>query len=1125
MTNSSRGRKPSNGSLRSQGSSNTSHHNTGSGSPSGGPPSAGPPPLPQPISSRQQQQPPTLPPSFNSPPPPPPHSAHRSDPASQAALENWHVYRAATASVNAFANPGGVIPDDAYVDAPTPTEAVPYSPPGTPLHYTGIDTDDEDVRIAVSALGSMRALSSSSSSSGSSGSVNRAGLGHPNQYPPPPHHIPSTPQAGSGTGHSRSSHATTTNHRDRTASLSSGGHSNQSHSSGSHRVRTGSQHSGGSSQGKALLLAGQPSGIAAGASSRSTILGHMPPGPSSSSSSSMSYMAPSSRVSSHFSSASTMSSALSTPMSTPATEHTYLSGTSINTPSLLTADGPAPYRPLRAQASAGDLPFRSAVSHHDSKGKGRDSGALGPITLPQPIVNKSPPSPRAYNAHGPNPSALFTAPPPITSSQTRRRNNTASIHRAPPSHTLSSSSLSSGHGHGVSVPKTGTIIPGIRAEDTDMMPPPTSTTSFSNASNSRSSISRSASMASLRLKHDSDAGDIVLRGVGGAAQEPGNRRLRVPGAVGGGGGGAGGQAKGSGLRSMLVEAGVTAGGLSAAMSNESMKSLKYCLHWLQVSSTSPSFPFPSHLAVRAQRGRVSLNHMALMDLSISHSCSQYATARIEHQVTVLRDVMVKLNHGEFDLASQPVQNLGVIKGDVVTTIKGVVDVIGKYAGIALPEQARRSVKGFVLSLPARWASVNRIQTPAPRIAGAPQMVATPGGGGRKGSFGGSPASPSFGPEFSQGIEMSGSGAGASGAVQVQATLQAANRIITLAVESLDILRNVTIIFGESLDRADLWVERLRVVGLRRKRMHEQQEIDDADSAEAYMLSQQEQPQQQWYSSTHHIDGRSSSGAASGSQRGLSPSPPPGSVRSGRQLAPSPSGGDGGFLDAPSPVRPAHWELARGAAMTARAHSPSAESAVSMATTASSSKRRRTIGSANGGPGLSANRNRSSHSPGDGGDGGDGDSLRYERGSGAGSSQSMGRARGPNLSMTPTVRTPAGSDDESGSIAPGYRSGRSSVSYSIGASSLGSPPHTAGKISPTAVLQSYQAPTSSFHFKSAHGSHAMGPHQVPPHRRTGITTGVRSRASTSHIAGRSAGSAGRTSTPNTPASYTQPSQPE
>ncbi|SPO38796.1 uncharacterized protein PSFLO_04275 [Pseudozyma flocculosa] len=233
--------------------------------------------------------------------------------------------------------------------------------------------------------------------------------------------------------------------------------------------------------------------------------------------------------------------------------------------------------------------------------------------------------------------------------------------------------------------------------------------------------------------------------------------------------------KGSRWGSMLVEAGATAGGLSAAMSEESMKSLKYCLQWLQ-----------------------------------------YATAHIEHQITILRDLIVKLNHGELDVSGSAVQNLSNIKGDVVNTIRGVVDVVGKYAGSALPEPARNSVKAFILSLPARWATVNRSSA-----ASSPS-----------GYFGGSPSSSSFSPaHISSGPDSpaqlsaqrpirSGTGTPRD-QMQAAATAQAANKILTLAVESLDILRSVTIVFGESLDRADLWVERLRILGLQRKRQHEQ----------------------------------------------------------------------------------------------------------------------------------------------------------------------------------------------------------------------------------------------------------------------------------------------------------------
>ena len=48
-----------------------------------------------------------------------------------------------------------------------------------------------------------------------------------------------------------------------------------------------------------------------------------------------------------------------------------------------------------------------------------------------------------------------------------------------------------------------------------------------------------------------------------------------------------------------------------------------------------------------------------------------------------------------------------------------------------------------------------------------------------------------------------------------AAVQAAQRILTLATESLDMMRGVTGVVKDSLDRADAWVGRLRVVGIQR----------------------------------------------------------------------------------------------------------------------------------------------------------------------------------------------------------------------------------------------------------------------------------------------------------------------
>jgi hypothetical protein len=54
------------------------------------------------------------------------------------------------------------------------------------------------------------------------------------------------------------------------------------------------------------------------------------------------------------------------------------------------------------------------------------------------------------------------------------------------------------------------------------------------------------------------------------------------------------------------------------------------------------------------------------------------------------------------------------------------------------------------------------------------------------------------------------------APSASATTQAAQRILTLATESLDMMRGVTGVVKDSLDRADMWLDRLRMVGLQRQ---------------------------------------------------------------------------------------------------------------------------------------------------------------------------------------------------------------------------------------------------------------------------------------------------------------------
>ncbi|KAJ3004348.1 hypothetical protein HKX48_001269 [Thoreauomyces humboldtii] len=198
-----------------------------------------------------------------------------------------------------------------------------------------------------------------------------------------------------------------------------------------------------------------------------------------------------------------------------------------------------------------------------------------------------------------------------------------------------------------------------------------------------------------------------------------------------------------------VVAGV-GGSLSGLMlSDETMKGLKYCLQWLQ-----------------------------------------YATNHIDRQIMMLRDYLARaggsvaayLANAASSGGSQPTPPLSPhandmavatsgtnifalvasIRREVVETLRRVVDVIGRYAAIYLPGDARRSVRGFILALPGRWATLTN--------------TAVPGAGPADGQ---------------------------------QAAEAEAQKVLTLASESSNMLKGVQSIFTESLDGAERFG---RVVG-------------------------------------------------------------------------------------------------------------------------------------------------------------------------------------------------------------------------------------------------------------------------------------------------------------------------
>ena len=186
------------------------------------------------------------------------------------------------------------------------------------------------------------------------------------------------------------------------------------------------------------------------------------------------------------------------------------------------------------------------------------------------------------------------------------------------------------------------------------------------------------------------------------------------------------------------------------------------------------------------------------------------------------------------------RKLTEVRKDLVQTIRQVVDVVSKYAGGALPEPARSRVRGFILKLPQRWASASKVPVAnlpngGGAVAGERETIAAASGtaaglrqrGQRRAAHRerGAGADRSSPPSRAQSPVRGGSVGASSGPtspriarativadrqdgqgnVSAGTALVAAQRILTLATESLDMMRNVTGVVKESLDRADACV--------------------------------------------------------------------------------------------------------------------------------------------------------------------------------------------------------------------------------------------------------------------------------------------------------------------------------
>jgi len=155
-------------------------------------------------------------------------------------------------------------------------------------------------------------------------------------------------------------------------------------------------------------------------------------------------------------------------------------------------------------------------------------------------------------------------------------------------------------------------------------------------------------------------------------------------------------------------------GLGVAMSEESLRSLKYCLSWLKWANNHLGRVLVSLQGAleewdRSRRPQPS-EDVNMANGNTEHNGSSTAPARDEAIIT---------------------RHIQALKAECLQTLKSVVDIVSRYAGGALPENARVLVRRHLTSLPQRFriaatnqSSTNGVSHPNQKQNGASDVVSS-----------------------------------------------------------------------------------------------------------------------------------------------------------------------------------------------------------------------------------------------------------------------------------------------------------------------------------------------------------------------------------------------------------------
>ena len=204
-------------------------------------------------------------------------------------------------------------------------------------------------------------------------------------------------------------------------------------------------------------------------------------------------------------------------------------------------------------------------------------------------------------------------------------------------------------------------------------------------------------------------------------------------------------------------------GLSVAMSKESLRSLKFCLYWLQWAN--------KHMAHVIEALKTTLEQY---EQSGSREARQMEESDPNLQTLPMVGDHVNGQQSE-EARGELADRIGSLKNDILKTLQDVINTVSKYAGGALPENAKVLVRRHLTSLPQRF------------------RVAT----------------------MSQSAEH-GNGANSESAIR-----EGAQKVMVLAKEGLDMVIQVSGVVDGTIVSAEEWLDRM---GKRREpEMEEQQQ--------------------------------------------------------------------------------------------------------------------------------------------------------------------------------------------------------------------------------------------------------------------------------------------------------------